>query len=195
MKNNVTIIAFLALLLGMMSCGKDENSMLVGTWGVERIEYYYIDYYGQPISSTLKVYEYTPGDTENGIEMVFYENKRGEWRDHDIDTFLVQVSINPVTYDTIVNPDTTLVIPFKYSFDKDLNSLTIKTADAETYMLDVEALTQGTFVYINQFKTDYVERSVLKRIDGKSKVQSSGKASPKAPRPEGSMYRTMSFDK
>lgn len=195
MKKHVTIIAFMALLLGMMSCGKDETSLLIGTWGVERIEYYYIDYYGQPIASTLKVYEYTPGDTENGIEMAFFENKRGEWRDHDVDTFLVQVSINPVAYDTIINPDTTVVIPFKYSFDKDLNTLTIKTSDAETYMLDVEALTQGTFVYINQYKTDYVERSVLKRIDNKEKVKSSGKPTSRAPRPEGSMYSKMSLNK
>ena len=195
MKKHLSLIALIAFVIGMTSCGKTDESLLVGLWGLERLEYYTIDYYGEPIASTLKVNEFTPGDMENGIELEFFDNKRGEWRDHDVDTFIVLVSINPNVYETIVNPDTTVVIPFKYSYDEEFNALTIKTSEAETFLMDVESLTETTFIYVNEFKLHSVERAVMKRIDKQSKVKSSGKTSPRVPRPEGSFFSKSSLNK
>ena len=193
MKKLCFILVGMVMTVGMMSCGKSVESKLVGTWGLERIEYYNIDYYGQPIENTMEVYTFTPGDMENGIDMVFYENKRGEWRDRDADTFLIKISTNPVTYDTIVNPDTTVVRQFTYSYDEDLAALYVKTSDAETFMLDIDELTDETFVYSNEYKLNTVEHAILRRIDGKAHTKSASKPV-YVPNKKGSFFRHESFD-
>lgn len=194
MKKHLLTIAIMAFAFGMISCGKSEVDKLVGRWGLERLEYYTIDYYGQPIESTIESEDFIPGDMENGIEIVFYSNKHGQWIDRDRDTFIFQVSINPVAYDTIINPDTVLVTDFTYSYDKDLSALYIRTSDAETFQMDIELLNDNTFIYVNEFKQHEVERAVMRRIDTQDKVKSSRKSSARVTRPEGSLARKMSFD-
>lgn len=184
MKRIFFVIAAITLFFGMISCNKVSESKLIGTWGVERIEYYYIDYYGQPISNTIEGYDYVPGDFDNGIELVFYEGHKGKWFDHDVDTILVEISIDPKVYDTIINPDTTLVTSFTYSLDQDIPALFIHTSDAETYMMEIEQLDNTTFSYKNEFKDNYVEHAILKRIpDGQtaSKAMRSRAAHPRKP--------------
>lgn len=168
MKKLTSIVIAMTLLLGVVSCGKNEASKLVGIWGVERIEYYIADYYGQPIETAFSSLEYTPGDYDNGIELVFMENKKGEWRDHDVDTIYVQVSIDPITYDTIVNPDTTLITSFTYSVDEDIPAVFVKTGKMETYMLEIEQLDDNTFIYKNEYGENIVERAIMKRLPDKS---------------------------
>lgn len=194
MKKYLLTIAIIAMAFGMMSCGKTEIELLVGRWGLERLEYYNIDYYGNPIESSIDAEEFIPGDMENGIEMVFYSNKRGEWIDRDRDTFIIKVSVNPVTYDTIINPDTVLVTNFTYSYDKDLEALFLRTSDAETFQMNIEKLDENTFIYNNEYKQNVVERAVMRRIDNQNKVKSSGKPSKRITRPEGSFFGRSSFN-
>lgn len=168
MKKLTSIVIAMTLILGVVSCKKNEASKIVGVWGVERIEYYIADYYGQPIENTFSSSEYTPGDLDNGIELVFMENKKGEWRDHDVDTIFEQISIDPVAYDTIINPDTTLITPFSYSVDEDIPAVYVKTNKMETYMLEIEQLDDNTFIYRNEYGENIVERAIMKRLPGKS---------------------------
>lgn len=191
MKRISFIIATVALAIGMLSCGKSKQSLLVGTWGVERIEYYNIDYYGQPIESTIHCWEYTPGDIDNGIELVFKDNKKGEWRDHDVDTILVEVSVNPLSYDTIIAPDTTIYTSFTYIYDEDIPAIFVNTANAETYMLHVQLLDESTLIYTNEYELNYEERAVLKRLDGNRSSVSRSSVSRKSgtmPRKPGSFF-------
>lgn len=153
------------LFLGMAACSKSNSSLILGTWGVEKVEYYYVDFYGNPIDETIEAYYYTPGDQNNGIDLVFYSGHHGEWRDRDVDTFLVPISVEPVLYDTIINPDSTVVTQFTYTVDDDLSAIIVKTDDAVTYMLDIEELNKSTFSYTNRYKQDYVEHAILKKID------------------------------
>jgi hypothetical protein len=178
MKRISFIIVAMAMIIGVASCKKSKESQLIGMWGVERIEYYNIDYYGNPIDNTIVTWEYTPGDFDNGIELIFKENKQGEWRDHDQDTFFVKVSTNPVTYDTIVNPDTTVVTPFTYYYEESIPAVFVNTSVAETFMLKLERLDETTLIYTNEYQLNEEERGVLKRIDD-SKSKNTRSASPK----------------
>lgn len=168
MKKLTIFVIAMTLLLGVVSCKKNAASKIVGIWGVERIEYYIADYYGQPIESAFSSLEYTPGDLDNGIELVFRDNNKGEWRDHDVDTILDQISIDPVAYDTIVNPDTTLITSFTYSVDEDIPAVFVKTSKMDTYMLEIEQLDDNTFIYKNEYGENIVERAIMKRLPDKS---------------------------
>lgn len=194
MKKIMLLTVAFMMAMGLFSCGKSEESQLVGRWGLLRLEYYHTDFYGQPIESTIEAEEFVPGDMENGVELVFYANKHGEWIDRDLDTFLVQISINPVMYDTIINPDTVVVTNFTYSYDQDLSALYLRTSLAETFQLSIETLNDNTFIYTNEYKQNVVERAVLRRIDSKSQEKSSGKTSKRITRPEGSFARKMSVN-
>lgn len=173
MKRISFIIAAVTMLIGMASCGKSNETLLIGMWGLERLDYYNIDYWGNPIENSMETYEYTPGDFDNGIELVFKGNNRGEWRDHDIDSFFILVSTDPRVYDTIVNPDTTVVTPFTYSYDNNTSAVFVHTANAETFMLNVRQLDETTFVYTNVYKENEEERATMKRINESSTRSSS----------------------
>ena len=56
----ITLCAVCTFLFA--SCGKDYKTF-VGTWGVEKIEYYNIDYAGNPIAATIVTHNYDP-DTQ-----------------------------------------------------------------------------------------------------------------------------------
>ena len=194
MKKIMLLTVAFMMAMGLFSCGKSEESQLVGRWGLLRLEYYHTDFYGQPIPSSIEAEEFVPGDMENGVELVFYANKHGEWIDRDLDTFLVQISSNPVMYDTIINPDTVVVTNFTYSYDQDLSALYLRTSLAETFQLSIETLNDNTFIYTNEYKLNVVERAVLRRIDSKGQEKSSGKTSKRITRPEGSFARKMSVN-
>ena len=64
----LTFIAVLAITaLFFASCGKKDYEKFIGTWGVEKIEYYNIDYAGDLIPGSMTTYDYDPNSTDNGI--------------------------------------------------------------------------------------------------------------------------------
>lgn len=204
MKRMTLLLALMAMLFSVTSCKPEPEpdptpsaqSLLVGMWGVELIEYYNIDYAGQPISNTIEQYEYTPGDFDNGIEIIFDSNHQGEFRDHDIDTIFEQISINPVEYDTIINPDTTVVTRFTYTYDQEIPAVFVSTENARTFMLKVEQLDETTFSYINNYDENIVEHAVMKRLelDNAQRRPVSGKKVG-MPRRPGSIFSHESLDK
>ena len=165
----LTMCAVCAFLLA--SCGRDYTDF-VGTWGVEKIEYYNIDYAGNPIAATIKSYTYDPNDIENGIQLVFKDDKTGEMRDNDVDTIWYDWNEETQVYDSyVVNPDTTLVTEFSFSYDDSESILYMNMEYTRTFMMKVSNLTSNSFSYENEYYTNYVERAYLKRIsDGTTKA-------------------------
>ena len=176
-----TLCAFCAFLL--VSCGKDYTAF-IGTWGVEKIEYYNIDYAGNPIAATIQTYTYDPNDIDNGIQLVFRSDKTGEMRDSDRDTIWYNWNDETNTYDSyVVNPDTTLVTKFTYSYDN-TDAILYMNMEYEnslrTFMMHVENLTNNSFAYENEYDLNYVEKAYLKRL---SKEASKSANRSKATRP------------
>ena len=167
---NIILIALWVLLTGLVSCKKDHDiptgkvfvdyeKLLVGTWGVEKIEYYNLDYAGNPILSSLATFNYDPSSTENGIRIIFREDKTGEIRDRAIDTLWVEES----SY--IVGPDTILVKEFTYYYDKSDSLLYMSmTNSLAPHRMDIKELTNNTFVYEIEYSTKYMEKDYLKRL-------------------------------
>jgi len=164
----LTMMAVAALLF--TSCSKTDYKSFVGTWGVEKIEYYNIDYAGNPIAASMETFTYDPNDTDNGIHLIFRSDRSGEMRDSAIDS-LPQVQGN----DTIYVPcsDTVVVTKFTYSYDKDDNSLYMNMDNsARPFKLQIENLTKDSFIYENEYGIDYVERAYMKRISKTTKSTS-----------------------
>ena len=181
-----TMCAFCAFLLA--SCGKDYTAF-VGTWGVEKIEYYNIDYAGNPIAATIVTYPYDPNDFDNGIQLVFRSDKTGEMRDSDRDTIWYDWNDETNTYDSyVVNPDTTLVTPFTYSYDN-RDAILYMNMEYEnslrTFMMHVENLTSNSFTYENEYDLNYVEKAYLKRLS-KEASKSASRSKTARPRMVGS---------
>ena len=159
----MAIVAFAAMLF--TSCGKAEYSQLVGTWGTEKIEYYNVDYAGNPISGSMSVFEYDYDDPDNSIQLIFRDDKSGEMRDSAIDTMWINPDENGVFQDSIVCPDTVLVTRFTCSFDKSDQSLYMNMEDSpRPYRVVITEITNETFVYENEYGTDYVEKAYMRRI-------------------------------
>ena len=57
-KLTLFVMAFVALLFASCNKNKTDYKSFVGTWGVEKIEYFNIDYYGHPISSSIESFNY-----------------------------------------------------------------------------------------------------------------------------------------
>lgn len=166
----------------------DSYKQFIGTWGVERIEYYYIDYAGNPIPATIETHEFTPGDPNDGIDLVFKADKTGEMRRRDIDTFYVQISVEPELYDTIINPDSTAVTAFFFSYDEDVSVLPMKLRDdMTTYWLQISNFTDQSFTYVNQYKVNYVEKAVLKRLSNDARAEKVDNKPSYRPRRPGSL--------
>ena len=163
----MAMVAFAALMF--TSCGKVEYSQLVGTWGTEKIEYFNIDYAGNPIPGSLTVYSYDYDDPDNSIQLIFRDDKSGEMRDSAIDTIYLY-NEETGSYDIpIYCPDTTIVTTFTCSYDKNDQSLYMNMADSpRPYRVVVTELTKETFVYENEYGTDYVEKAYMRRINGKT---------------------------
>ncbi len=170
--------AFMALLFA--SCGKPDYNDLVGTWGVEKIEYYNIDYQGNPIPGSYETYSYDPNSTDNGIQLIFREDYTGETRDSAIDTIWVNYNAETQQYETpIPCSDTVLVQTFTCSYDKDNQYLYMNLdGDPRPYKMSIHEFSDDSFVYENEYHTDYVEKAHLKRLS-KTPTKDASKASSK----------------
>ncbi len=168
----LTLFATLAIAALMFtSCNKTNYKTFVGTWGVEKIEYYNIDFAGNPIAGSMETYIYDPNDTGNGIHLVFREDKTGEMRDSAIDSVWLY-NEETQEYDTcIYRPDTVLVYTFTYTYDASESSLIMKTRYTypyeymRTFMMKVSDITDNSFIYENEYDVNYVERAYLKRVN------------------------------
>lgn len=189
----LTLIATLALAaLTFTSCNKTNYKSFVGTWGVEKIEYYNIDYAGNPIAASMETYTYDPNSTDNGIQLVFRENKTGEMRDSAIDSlWLYNEETNQ--YDTsIYCPDTVLTYTFTYVYDPSESILTMKTKYTypfeylKVFAMKVSDMTDDSFIYENEYDVNIEERAYLKRIsNGTSKAT---RQTTKHPKKRGSFF-------
>lgn len=160
----LTMMAMVAMLFA--SCSKTDFKSFIGTWGVEKIEYYNIDYAGNPIAASLETFTFDPNDADNGIQLTFRADKTGEMRDSAIDSLLVDSVY-------IQCPDTVLVTKFTYSYDKSDKSLYMNMDNsARPFRLQIENLTSDSFTYENEYGTDYMEKAYLKRISKSTKSAS-----------------------
>ena len=185
----LTLCAMCAFLLS--SCGKDYKAF-VGTWGVEKIEYYNVDYAGNPIAATTETHNYDPNDLDDGIQLIFRDDKSGEMRDSNIDTVWVW-NWDTEAYDTwIYNPDTTMVYTFTYSYDKSASVLymsvkyTYPYERIRTYGMTIYDLTDNSFSYENEYDIDYMERAYLRRLSN-APSKSTGKVKTTRPHKPGSL--------
>ena len=187
----ITLLALCAVVaMQFTSCGKISEKSFVGTWGVEKIEYYNIDYAGHPIASSMTSFDLVPGDQQSGIDLVFREDKTGEMLDRSRDTIELDWNEETETYETIIIcPDTTLVTKFTYSVDKSASILYMNLTDpiVRTYKMNIVDMDKNSFIYENEYGTNYVEKAYMKRIsDATSKSTSRNSRQSSHPRKEGS---------
>ena len=161
-----TALAIVAMLFA--SCKKNDYTKFIGTWGVEKLEYYNTDYAGNPIVGSLMTYVYDPNSTDNGIQIIFRENKSGEMRDSAIDTLRTNWNEETETYDSYIYcPDTVMVYKFTYSYDKSETTLYMNIdygTNMRTFRMYIENMTDNSFTYENEYDKDYMEKAYLKRI-------------------------------
>ena len=156
-----------------------------GVWGVEQIDYYNIDYAGNPIAASLWTLNFNPYDIDNGIQMVFRENRSGEMRDSSLDSIWVDDHY-------IVCPDTVIVMRYTYSFDFETSVLYVNMENGQTFTLQIVEQSTDAFVYENRYAQDYVEKAYLRRIStipDKSKPTSSLNQAKSYKFKEGSLLR------
>ena len=191
MKKLTLILALATMMFGFASCGDNDDYMVfVGTWGVETIQYYNIDYNGNPIGSTIETYNFTPGDTEDGIDLVFKSDRSGKMVDRSRDTLFYNYDANHIPQDTIPCVDTVIVTTFTYSYHKDdqLLYMNMEVAHPFTYMMKIPDINDKSFTYINEYDKDYVEKAKLVRISDGAKGQQGNRIKPVSrPRREGSL--------
>lgn len=168
----LTLFATLAIAALMFtSCNKTDYKSFVGTWGVEKIEYYNIDFAGNPIAGSMETLIYDPNDTCNGIHLVFKEDKTGEMRDSAIDTVWLYNEETEEYDSCIYRPDTVMVYTFTYTYDASESSLIMKTRYTypyeymRTFMMKVSDITDNSFIYENEYDVNFVERAYLKRVN------------------------------
>lgn len=118
----------------------------VGVWGVEQLDYYNTDYNGEPIPATLETYYFVPGDLDGGIDMIFREDQTGELIDRSLDSLSVKT--------------------FAYLFNESDSSLNliVQTPSYHAYLLNILEITEDSFVYINEYADNYIEKAYLKRL-------------------------------
>lgn len=170
------------------SCSSKDNDYksFVGTWSVEKIEYYNIDYAGNPIASSMIVYDFDPNDVNNSIRLIFKEDKTGELRDSAVDTIWTDWNPETQVYDSyVVNTDTIMVTKFTYSYDKSSSILYMNMAYAHTYSMKIEGFTNNSFIYENEYTQNYVEKAYLRRLSNTAS-KSASRNKVKHPRMPGS---------
>ena len=182
-KTGIIVLSAVCALLFASCTKKIDYATLVGTWGVEKIEYYNVDYAGHPIAASMETYTYNPNSFDNGIHLVFNEDKTGLMRDSAIDTIFMDYNATTQQYETvIVCPDTVLVTAFTCSYDQDDNALYMNLENSpRPYKMTVNQLTSTTFVYENEYKDDCVEKAYLKRIEGGIPSKSASEKAAKHP--------------
>lgn len=168
----VKLVAICAIaMLILASCGKKDNPF-VGIWGVEKIEYYNIDYAGNPIEASMETYTFPLGDPHDGIDLVFRENKTGEIRDRNIDTLKLDYDTTTHTYQTIIIcPDSVFVTPCpNYIYDEKASALYITPLHERPFMMKISNLSDNSFTYENEYAPYYVERAHLRRVSSDAKM-------------------------
>lgn len=168
-KHSLIIVSVLLMvILGMASCGKDNDGYkaFIGTWGVQKIEYYNIDYQGNPIAASMETFNFDPQDVDDGIQLIFRDDKTGEMRDNNIDTVWYDWNAEEQVYESyVVNPDTTLLTKFTFSYDKDAAILYMNMSYHRTFQMRISNLTSDAFVYENEYDENYVERAYMVRLN------------------------------
>ena len=190
----ITFIMTLAIAATLFSsCGKEDYKSFIGTWGVEKLEYYNVDFAGNPIAASLETYTYDPNDTDNGIHLVFKEDKTGEMRDSDIDSLGIGYDMETETFDHYIQcPDTILVSRFTYSYDKSASTLSMTIRYTypydykRVYEMKISDLTDNSFIYENAYGLEITERAYLKRISD-TPTKSASSSSTKRPHKPGSL--------
>lgn len=158
--------AMTMLVVIMASCVKEDYKSFIGTWGVRHIDYYNIDYAGNPIEASIQSWDFTPGDMQNGIDLVFREDRTGEMRDRSRDTLKFDWNDSTEVYETIIIcPDTTLVTCFTYSYNPSdkLLFMNMQTPRPYIFQMSIRFIDDNTFVYENEYEMDYVEKATLVR--------------------------------
>ena len=165
-----------------------SEQSFVGIWGVEKAEYYNIDYAGNPIAASMETYFYNPFDENNSIRFVFRADGTGEMRDSAIDTIYTNYDEEHEVYlDTISCPDTVMIYTFTYSFDNSSQTLYVNMEGVyRPYRLVIRELTDDSFVYENEYGANYVEKAYLKRLSY-TPTKSTGEKSQFRPREQGSL--------
>ena len=174
------------MAFGFGSCGdhNDDYMVFVGTWGVKQIDYYNTDFWGNVIENTRETYYFTPGDPENGIDLIFRSDRSGEMRDRSRDT----IPTSDSTY--IINPDTTLITNFTYSYHNDdqLLYMNMEAIHPYTYKMKVPSINNESFTYINEYDNDYVEEAVMVRLSDDARGKQGNRIKPVfRPRRKGSL--------
>lgn len=191
MKKISFILGFIVLTLGMASCGgHDDNKPtyknFIGTWGVEKIEYweYNIDYAGNPIAASYEKtgeFEYDVNDPGYGIQLVYNSDKSGEYRDFAIDSMWFKWDetiqdydvylTKPEEFDSVIAcPDTTLIYRYTYLFDSDENALYMNMDYLRTFKMTIVELNEDSFISENRFSldqathTEKMEKFFMKRV-------------------------------
>lgn len=196
MKKNLFLITCLTTLFAFTSCkdSKTQNNPFLGTWGVEKMEYWQTDFGGHEMDGTHYEYHFeVPGAPNDGISMVFKADKSGEIQDRSIDTFWYHWDPVAQAYlDYIVRPDTVLVSHFNYSYDSDAATLYLTMENTSVFSLQVNELNDNRFVYTNKYGLDqqegiyYYEKAQLKRTNSTTKVNEK-KGNSWMPRHDGSL--------
>ena len=170
------------------SCGKIDKKGFIGTWGVEKIEYYNVDYAGNPIAASMSTFNMVPGDQQSDIDLIFREDMTGEMRDRSQDTLKFDFDEETGTYETIIIcPDTTLVTKFTYSVDERASILYMNLQNpVKTYKMNILNMDKNSFIYENEYWMDYMEKAYMKRISNTPSKSGSRNSQPSRPRREGS---------
>lgn len=198
MKRFIYLTLSLAVIFVLSSCGGPDYKSFVGTWGIEKLEYwhYNVDYAGNPITASYVLdttYEYDVNDPGYGIQLIFREDKSGEYRDFAIDSIWFKWNETSGMYDSylappasgydsvIYCPDTTLVYSFRYVYDEEDQDLVMKLSNNHTFMMTILELTDNSIVSVNLFDlnqethTEKMEKFYMKRVGKASKqVSKSG---------------------
>ena len=187
----ITVFALCAIAAMMFtSCAKLDEKSFVGTWGVEKIEYYNVDYAGNPISGSMSTFVMVPGDQQSGIDLVFRDDMTGEMRDRSQDTIKLDYDEETDTYGTIIIcPDTTLVTKFTYSVDGRTSVLYMNLENpVKTYKMNILKMDKDSFIYENEYWKDYMEKAYMKRLSNSTSKSASRNSQPSRPRREGSLF-------
>lgn len=185
MKRLLLFASSLLMILSMASCNKDKHDAdsFIGTWGAKHIEYYNTDYAGNPIQASLLTYDLTPGDQEDGIDLVFKADRTGKMIDRSRDTLYFNWNSATQEYDSILPCiDTVIVTNFEYSYNKEDKLLFMRMLPEPPYIpyiyeMQVTFLDDNTIEYINEYDRDYVEKATLVRYD-KNPIAKSRSAKP-----------------
>ena len=131
----------------------------LGIWGVEKLENYEIDDEGNPIASTMVTLNFNPYNIEDGIQLVFREDKTGELRN------------NYANFNNATN-----VISFTYIYYNDFYKLFITEDVGNNILLNIKELESDSFVYESEYVSNHIEKAYLKRLSDTPSMSTGNKS-------------------